>query len=188
MTRFRDGDASAFDALLGRHRRGVYGYLLRSVATAAEADDLFQEVFLRVIRAAPRWRPEAKVTTWLYTIVRNVAIDAARRRKARVDSVPLASSPDEPGHDIGRVADHRPRADEHVLRAEIRGAVDELVRELPPEQAEVFLLKSRGLTFDDVGRLTGTSRNTAKSRLRYALKRLRRGLAERGLLGREETP
>ena len=83
MQAFCDGDAAAFEALVGRHQRGVYNFLLRSVGQKARAEELLQEVFLRVVRAKGRYTPSAKFTTWLYSIARNLSVDESRRAKFR---------------------------------------------------------------------------------------------------------
>jgi RNA polymerase sigma-70 factor (ECF subfamily) len=186
MARFRDGEASAFDQLLDRHRRGLYAFLYRSTGSAADADDLFQEVFLRVIRAAPRWQPQAKVSTWLYTIARNARIDLARRRAARPEAALAAPDPDEREPPWERVHDERPGPDKQLLAGERSAALDETIAALPEEQREALLLKVDGLTFDQIGAVTEVSKNTVKSRLRYALEKVRAGLERRGLLAAED--
>ena len=187
MQRFRDGEAAAFAALLDRHKRPMLGFLRRSAPRSADAEDLFQEVFLRVIKAAPRWKHEAKVTTWMYTIARNVVIDAARRGNTRPPEVSLDGGDRTDGvGPVERVRDRRPGAERQLLSRESHTAIDELVAGLPEAQREAFLLKRRGLTFEAIAEVTEVSKNTVKSRLRYALDKLRAGLAERGLLDGED--
>ncbi|MFY0537187.1 sigma-70 family RNA polymerase sigma factor [Nannocystis pusilla] len=79
MLSFRDGDARAFEELVARHRRGLFNFLLRSVQNRSRAEELLQEVFLRVVRSKDRYERTAKLTTWLYTIARNLCVDESRR-------------------------------------------------------------------------------------------------------------
>ena len=178
MARFRDGESSAFDQLLDRHKRAVYAYLRRSTRSAADADDLFQEVFLKVIRAAPKWQHEAKVTTWLYTIARNVLIDASRRIKTKPPPISLTDGEgdvERPRAPIEVLSNGKDPADARLLEQESTEAIERLVGALPAEQRDAFLLKREGLTFDEIATVTETSRNTIKSRLRYALEKIRAG-------------
>src|SRR5579883_1130080 len=83
MERYRDGEVRAFEVLLVRHRRSVYNFILRSVADAAHAEDLLQETFLRVIKGSAEYERKARFKTWLFTIARNLCVDASRRGKHR---------------------------------------------------------------------------------------------------------
>src|SRR5439155_17064597 len=83
MAAYQKGDLGAFAELVTRHERRLWNFLRRFVSDAATAEDLLQEVFLRVIKSAPEWQPAAKVTTWLYTIARNLCTDQARRASYR---------------------------------------------------------------------------------------------------------
>src|SRR5262249_49143819 len=117
---------------------------------------------------------------------RSALIDGARRAAARPRTVSLTDPPerDDGGRaPIDTLADpHATPPDESLLRQEHGDAVEALVAGLPHEQREAFLLKREGLTFDQTADLPGPGRNTVKSRLRYALEKLRAGLASRGLL------
>src|SRR5579863_3998482 len=79
MQAYREGDPRAFEHLLARHERRVWQFLRRSVGDPVLAEDLLQEVFLRVVKARGEWKGEAKFTTWVYAIARNLLIDQARR-------------------------------------------------------------------------------------------------------------
>src|SRR5512140_1874751 len=93
VARYQRGDVSAFEALLDRHRQGVFRFLCRFVGDSARADDLAQDCWLRFIGAAPRWHAGGRFKPWLYAVARNLATDAARRSRHR-DHQPLASPAD----------------------------------------------------------------------------------------------
>ncbi|MGB8932015.1 MAG: sigma-70 family RNA polymerase sigma factor, partial [Anaeromyxobacteraceae bacterium] len=79
MRRFQAGDARAFETLVRRHRTALWSFLVRHVGDRARAEDLLQETFLRAVRGSAEWRERAKVTTWLFTIARNLTLDELRR-------------------------------------------------------------------------------------------------------------
>src|SRR5437764_30639 len=99
MLRYRDGEVRAFEVLVTRHRKPIYNFILRFVRDAAQAEDVLQETFLRLIKSADGYERQAKFTTWLYTIARNLCVDAARRGKHR-----KAASLDAPTGDDGQGA------------------------------------------------------------------------------------
>lgn len=169
MCRFRDGETAAFETLYANHRGPLYRYFLRQVARNA-VDDLFQNVWLRVINSKARYRPDAPFGAFLYRIAHNVLVDHYRR----VGRVPELI-PDE-AVDLPDTSTGPERAlTQHELRAALSRALDEL----PAAQREAFLLhEEAGLTLEQIAQVVGTGRETIKSRLRYALKRLRQELAE----------
>ena len=189
MQAFSSGDAEAFGILMRRHQRGVFNYLLRSVGSRARAEELLQDVFLRVVRSKERYTVTAKFTTWLYTIARNMLVDEGRRtrfRRHRSLETKAAASQSSDALTLGGTiaADQVPvdmAATAKTLRARIMRALDEL----PEDQREVFCLRQfAGLSFREIGGTVGVPENTAKSRMRYALERLRLELAD---LAPEET-
>ncbi len=180
LNAFVQGDANAFEILLGRHRRALFNFLLRSVRDADRAEDLLQEVFLRVIQNASDFQGQAKFTTWLYTIARNLCVDHARkmshRRHASLDAAPA-------GRDSGamheRIARSDPPPDRQAVAPALRDRIAHAVEALPEEQREVFLMRQlQGLSFADIAAVVGVSENTIKSRMRYALERLQESLAD----------
>lgn len=180
VARYQRGDVAAFEALLDRHRRGVFRFLLRFVGDAERADDLAQDCWMRFIGAAPRWTASGRFKTWLYAVARNLATDAARRATHR-DHEPLEhSAAERRGHDGAEAAAGAPEGD--VL---LRAALEHAIAALPAEQREVFLLREyEGLSFAEVAEVTGAIVPTVKSRMRYALEALRRTLDGTG----EATP
>ncbi|WP_027082645.1 RNA polymerase sigma factor [Lysobacter sp. HA18] len=165
------GDVRAFEELYGRHKGPLYRFVLRQLRDAATTDEIFQDVWQRVIAARDSWRPDAAFSTWLYRIAHNRLGDHWRAAKHR----PAAPADAEPR--IEALAD--PESPERTLsdfeqRRRLRMALDEL----PPEQREVVLLRlEQELTLEEIGEITGAGRETVKSRLRYAMDKLRTRLS-----------
>lgn len=180
MLRFRSGDVRAFEILLQRHRQSIYEFVLRSVGTynTAQAEDLTQETFLRVVKQAANYEPRSKFTTWLFTLARNLCIDASRRRKHR--KAQSLDAPDEEGHSLlDRTSDGGLAVDRQAVSTELRARLERAIEELPEDQREVFLMReSADLSFKEIADVIGISENTVKSRMRYALEKLRASLDE----------
>lgn len=183
MMRFQGGDRSAFGTLVRRHKTPLYNFVVRQVRVAQVAEDLVQDVFVKVVQNAADFKHEARFSTWTYAIARNVCIDHLRKMSLRKHpSLDQPSKPDEEGPTLGeRTADPTPGA--QVERAAIGGEMQvrivRAVEQLPEEQREVFLLREVGhVPFKDIAEMTGVSENTVKSRMRYALERLQNALSE----------
>lgn len=179
------GDARAFGVLAQRHERRLWNFLRRLLGDAHAAEDLLQETFARALAAAPTWRPEARVSTFLYTIARNLAADQARRAVHRnALSLDAGGGADEaepaPRARLGeRVAAPQPSAERVTLNREIAMRIESAVASLPPEQREVFLMReTMDMSFAEIAGAVGVSEATIKSRMRYALERLRTSLNE----------
>jgi RNA polymerase sigma-70 factor (ECF subfamily) len=182
MLAYAAGDRSAFEALFARHRRVLYTFLLHQTGDLQAAEDLFQEVFLRVIRARASFRDGGgPFKGWLLTIARNAIIDAHRRAAVRSDvNLPATQDPQR-GRAEERIADERVSGNPHEAseRTRLRRRIEEALARLPEEQREVFLLRERvGMDFAGIAEVTGCKVATAKSRMRYALEGLRRQLAD----------
>jgi RNA polymerase sigma-70 factor, ECF subfamily len=175
MLQYRAGDVGAFDRLYARHRVPLYRYFLRLVRPAAVAEELFQDVWMNLIRARGQYEVRAKFTTWLYRVAHNRLVDHYRR--AASGAVILEQ--DDPDDAIESVSDeplHEP--DNELDRRRLAALLARVLNELPAAQREAFLLREEGgLSLEEIADATGTNIETAKSRLRYALARLRRGLA-----------
>lgn len=182
MIRYAQGDDRAFTLLFERHKRPLYTYILRSCGRPDIADELLQDVFLRVINSASNYKPSAKFTTWLYRIARNACIDAARKRsRAQVYSLQNSAAGDDSGDSFqDRLVDGDARSgDIDADRKAFRDRLQRALEKLPEEQREVFLLREiSGLTFREVAQIMDAPLPTIKSRMRYALEALRRELAE----------
>ena len=181
MLRYRDGDVRAFEVLLTRHRKPIYNFVLRYVLDKAQAEDLMQETFLRVIRGAESYEKQAKFTTWLYTIARNLCVDASRRAKhRRADSLDAPLDEEEGSATLlDRTADPKVAVDRSVISKQLGEHIQRAVSALGPEQREVFLLREvMDLPFKEIAEIVGCPENTVKSRMRYALEKLREALGE----------
>jgi RNA polymerase sigma-70 factor (ECF subfamily) len=167
MLDWAGGSMAAFDTLYGRYRGPLYRYVLRLCGDETTANDLYQGAWEKVINARRTWRPRAPFRAWLFRVARNHVMDHFRRvaPATGLDTGALASS--EPGPDAG------------VERSERERALKAALRSLPPEQRDALLLKLEGgLGLDDIARVTGAGRETAKSRLRYAVARMKQALLE----------
>lgn len=173
MLQYRDGDADAFEVLYGRHKGALFRYCLRHCRERATAEETFQDVWLRVIGARDRYEPRAKFTTWLYRIAHNRVID-----RYRSDNPGRLQPLDEDGG--SEPAAPRTEEPERRVAAARRGArLRVLLEELPAEQRDAFLLhEEAALSLDAIAEISGVGRETAKSRLRYALAKLRAALED----------
>jgi RNA polymerase sigma-70 factor (ECF subfamily) len=179
MLAYAGGDTAAFETLYDRHEAAVYRFLLRSVGIRATAEELLQEVWLTVVRNAARYRPQAGFRTWLYRIARTRLIDHWRARDPELVvslDAPVGGDPDSCNLLLGETIECAESHQPHVQALARAQALAYLaaVEALPPAQREVFLLHAEGeLTLSQIADVTGAGFETAKSRLRYALDKLR---------------
>ena len=180
MLRYREGEVRAFEVLVTRHRKPIYNFILRFVRDAAQAEDVMQETFLRLIKGADNYEKQAKFTTWMYTIARNLCVDAARRGKHRkAASLDAPIGEDEGATLLDMVSDGTPGADGKAIQRELALRMKKAIESLPEEQREIFLLREvSDLQFNEIAQVVGVSENTVKSRMRYALEKLREALEE----------
>ncbi len=177
MGRYAEGDSQAFDLIMKRHERGLYNFILRSVKRQEIAEELLQEVFIRVIRNASNYTRSAKFTTWLYTIARNICIDRARKHNRRKElSLDERIGGDEAGASyVDMLVDESANVS-HMTheRRQFLERLQEALATLPEDQREVFLLKEvSGLKFREIAEVVDAPVPTVKSRMRYALQSLR---------------
>ena len=170
MLRYRDGDVAAFETLYRRHKDPLFRYLLRHCRQRTAAEDVFQEVWGKIIKSRDNYRATAKFTTFLYHVAHNCFIDYIRRNKRHGDTADI--EPDSrPGDGDG--------PETLVEKSLARRRLDAALGALPDEQRDVFLLhEEAGLSLDEIAAVTGCKRETAKSRLRYAVGKLRAALDE----------
>ncbi len=171
MLAYRGGDADAFAALYARHKGGLFRFMVRSVKDRAAAEELFQEVWMKLIDARVRYVPQAKFSTYLYTIAHNRMIDHWRRRGLETVSI----------DEEGAIEPRAPHSSQPERRAELNQSGERLLAALaalPVLQREAFLLhEESGLSVTEIAAATGTDPEAAKSRLRYAIVKLREALA-----------
>jgi RNA polymerase sigma-70 factor (ECF subfamily) len=173
MLAYAQGDLAAFEALYARHRGTLYRFLLRACRHSAMADELFQETWSRVIAARERYQPQAKFTTWLLQIAHNLLVDSYRRKRPTLDG--------EAGeHAIAQMEAPVQEQPEHALSDfEQRRRLQRAIEQLPDEQRAAVLLRlEQELSLEEIAEVTGVGRETVKSRLRYAMNKLREQLAE----------
>jgi RNA polymerase sigma-70 factor (ECF subfamily) len=172
MKRYCDGDVVAFETLYGRHKDPVYRYLLRLAGNPDTAEDVFQEVWGKIIGARDSYQRTAKFTTFLYRVAHNCFIDHYRRNRRHRGAVEF----DPEAH-----ADNGDAPETVTERWLARRRLDAALTRLPEEQRDVFLLhEEAGLTLDEIASVTGSNREATKSRLRYAVAKLRAAIAEPG--------
>jgi RNA polymerase sigma-70 factor (ECF subfamily) len=163
MLAYRGGDARAFETLYRRHRGALFRFILRSLKQRAPAEELFQEAWMRVVEARGRYEAQARFTTWLYTIAHNLLVDHWRKKGlslVQLDDEPSVAAPDNPAR-----------------QAEARESLERLLKAidvLPAAQREAFLLhEEAGLSVAEIAAVTGAGEEAAKSRLRYAMAKLK---------------
>jgi RNA polymerase sigma-70 factor (ECF subfamily) len=184
MVRYQRGDREAFAEIVHRYETPIYNFVLRQVRHGNAAEDVTQDVFLRLVQNAADFKHEARFSTWLYTIARNLCVDHLRKQShRRHPSLDQPPSGDSTGTRpmIDNVADGHPRAsvERTAASGEVAGRIVEAVQGLPEEQREVFLLREiANLPFKEIAHITGVGENTVKSRMRYALDRLQEALSE----------
>lgn len=184
VIRFREGDRTALAVLVRRHQTSLYNFALRQLRERTAAEDVVQEAFVRVAQSAAEFKVEARFTTWMYTIVRNLCIDhvrkAAHRRHASLDESRRGEEAE--GPTLGeQTADSRVPADveRSAVGTELRKRITAAIESLPEDQREVYLLREiSNLKFKEIADITGVPENTVKSRMRYALERLQEALGD----------
>jgi RNA polymerase sigma factor (sigma-70 family) len=175
MVAFAQGDAGAFDRLYARHKATVFRFVARSLPSRADAEEVFQDVWMKAIEARGRYEPRAKFTTWLYAIAHNRLVDMWRRKGLSL--VPIGGDGDD-----GRPAVDPPDDPANEPFAQVAGR-EALARfaaafaKLPPAQREAFVMKEEaGMSIAEIAEATGADPEAVKSRVRYATTRLREAL------------
>ncbi len=167
MQQYAKGNAKAFDLLYARHRGALYRYFNRQVNNPATANDLYQGAWEKIIKARGKYRPSSPFTAWMYRIAHNHLVDHYRQ-----------SRPTDPV-ETETLSDDRPGPDQDVIYGEQTDQLRAGIIGLPEEQRNTLLLKlETGLKMEEIAKVTGVSRETVKSRLRYAVNKLKRSLVE----------
>lgn len=181
LARYRRGEVDAFRLLVRRHQRALYNFALRQVRTPSVAEDIVQDVFVRIVQNVETFKEESRFSTWAYTIARNLCIDHIRKRVHRKHaSLDAPSDVDGEGAPLlEKIAGATPGADRTAIGKQLQTHIRAAVEALPEDQREVFLMRQVGeLPFKEIAEIVGVSENTVKSRMRYALERLQGALAE----------
>lgn len=182
LARYLGGDPSAMEALVERYRNRLFGFIYRMVTSHADADDIFQEVWMKVIRKADVYRAD-NFAAWLMTLTRNIVIDRIRIHKPMAS---LDEESDSGGSILDQVPARSPSPHENSAARELGDRLAMAVAGLPPEQREVFLMRTQmDLGFKAIAGIQGVSINTALARMQYAVDKLRKALkGDYDLLGR----
>lgn len=174
MLNYVAGDVAAFETLYLRHKGAVYRYLLRLSNNRAIAEELFQDVWMKLIQARESYIASAKFTTYLYKLAHNHFIDHYRKTTVRI----VEETSIEP-NDIEHPNELSNEPESYVRTSELTNKIKSLLVSLPNEQREVFLLKEEaGMSVPEIAETIGINKEAAKSRLRYAIMKLRQGLAD----------
>ena len=163
MNAYAGGDMEAFELLYNRHRGPLYRYILRLAGDAVTANDLYQGCWEKMIKARARYNPAAPFRAWMYRIAYNHVMDFFRRNRPVADL-----STDE-------LAAAGAGPEEQLINEDQRAQLQAAIGRLPDTQKEVLLLKlESGLDLQSIADITGVNRETAKSRLRYAVDKLKK--------------
>lgn len=172
---FERGELDALETLIARYRGALHGYLRAMTGNQADADDVFQETWMRVIRN-PRSFKDGAFNAWLWRITRNLLVDRLRRHKPTIS---LDDDTAEGTALIDLAASTEPGPPAAIDAAEVGRQVAAAVARLPPDQRDVFLMRTQaGLSFAEIAALRKVPLNTALGRMHYAIQRLRRELGD----------
>ena len=181
MARIAGNDTRAFEILVGRHQRRILNLVYRSIGDRAQAEDVAQEVFLRVWRAAGDYLPKAKFTTWVYRIAVNLCLDAIKSARHRQSFIRPEGLPESPAEKTRPVGESAPSPEELLIDAEETGRISAALHDLPANQRlAVVLKKFEGLSYEEISRVLGCSVPAVESLLVRAKKALREKLLSQG--------
>lgn len=175
MERIGTGDHRAFRELVERHQNAVVGTVAKMLGNSSEAEDISQQVFLRIWRHAKRYRPDAKFTTYLFTITRNLVFNESRRKRRRNE---VSSDEREESSHTQTPADSNRQPDAELLQRELQSAVDKAISSLPEQQRiAVVLRRYEQMPYEEIAKVLDLSVSAVKSLLFRARTTLRDALA-----------
>ncbi len=174
MMRVRSGDIEAFERLVELHQHAVVGTVAKMLGNPSEAEDIAQQVFLRIWKSASRYEPQARFTTWLFTITRNLVFNESRRRRRK----PTVSVQEREEAGLPVAEDlHGSKPDDDLLRAELEASIDRAIEALPEKQRlAVVLRRYEEMPYEEIGAILGMSVPAVKSLLFRARTQLRDSL------------
>jgi RNA polymerase sigma-70 factor, ECF subfamily len=176
VARLRRGDQDALAGLISRYQNRLYRYLLRMVRQPAEAEDLFQQTWLRVVEKIRAFDPNRSFEAWLFTLARNLAIDHLRRMRPESLDEPISDSADAPSA-AERLISREPVPFERAFASERSHRIVNALAELPVMYREVLALRfEEEMKIEEIAKVVGAPLSTVKTRLRRSLEQLRRGL------------
>lgn len=182
MLQYAQGDQQAFTTLYLRHKNSLYRYFLRQISTQAVAEELYQEVWNKLIKARVNYQVSSKFTTWLYRIAHNELIDYYRRHAIQkkvmgtnIEAVESVEAEDGNNQEIVSLPDEQQTTlYDELYRHQQATQLKECLKQLPRQQKEAFLLKHEaGFTLREIALLIGEPSEGIKSRIRYALIKLK---------------
>jgi len=176
LARYRAGDREALAPLVEEYRRPLFGFILKMTEGRGDADEVFQEVWIRAIRNLDRFRDD-NLLGWLFRIAHNLVVDRARRRRPIAEPPPAADG--EPGDWAEHLPDRGPGPDTEIAGRDLGRRIRQAVDRLPAPQREVFLMRTEAdLPFHQIARVQRVSLGTALARMHYAVRKLRAELKD----------
>lgn len=177
MLRYRDGDSTAFEQLYARHKAPLYRYLARQCQSSALVDELFQDIWLKLINARERYTVSAKFSTYLYHLAHNRLIDYYRAQNK--GGIPVSYHDAELAESDALSTPRHAQPDQISERQLQANRLLDALSQLPEAQRETFLLRAEvGLSVDEIASVNEINRETVKSRLRYAVAKLKSMLGD----------
>jgi RNA polymerase sigma-70 factor, ECF subfamily len=175
ISRAAGGDPTAFQTIVERHRSMVYRVAYQFAGNHHDAEDIAQDVFIKVYRSLDKFRQDAQLTSWLYRIVMNACIDH-RRRSSPASAAPFG---EEAEHKMLNTAEERPGPEERAYASELGVVLEEAVARLPHGQRIVFVMRHhQGLKLCEIAEALGLAEGTVKRQLHAAVHRLRQALTD----------
>jgi RNA polymerase sigma-70 factor (ECF subfamily) len=169
IRRYLAGQDRAFDKLFKRYERPLFSFILRFVRDREGAEDLFQQTWMKVIKALPQYEERGSFSSWLFGIANNCCVDHARKKaRSKVDDLTSSEGMD-------RLPNPHPNPEDTVIKKEQKVWLEQAVEQLPQEQKQVVLMRLFGqLPFKEIARVVNCPLNTVLGRMHYALKNLRK--------------